>query len=177
MTIIGLSGTKHTGKTTLALATEEELRKHRFNPRIFNFADSLKDEVCNAMSITASYLDQNKEILRPILQGWGSWRRLQCEHYWILKLMTKVLSLTASPANIVIIGDVRYRNEIEAIKAAGGIVLRVVRDTPEFAELDNHSSERELDNYPGFDLIVNNNGSVKESVDKIMSYFMSLTSD
>lgn len=52
-----------------------------------------------------------------------------------------------------IISDVRYLNEVEAIKARGGIILRINRDLPSD---DTHASEIELDDYEGFDWEIDN---------------------
>ena len=56
-----------------------------------------------------------------------------------------------------IITDVRFPNEVQAIKDKGGIVIKINRDSD---VVDNHSSETALDNYDGFDFVVDNNGSI-----------------
>lgn len=57
-----------------------------------------------------------------------------------------------------VISDCRFRNEAEAVKSKGGILLRIERDNIPF---DNHSSENDLDNYEGFDYVIHNNGLIK----------------
>lgn len=63
-----------------------------------------------------------------------------------------------------IVTDVRFPNEAEAIKAEGGILIRVNRDT---SVVDDHPSETALDNYEDFDIIISNNGSLQDLVDKV----------
>ena len=69
-----------------------------------------------------------------------------------------------------IITDVRFPNEAQAIKDRGGIVIRVNRlDVDKFT--DNfpqtlHPSETALDGYE-FDHVIDNNGSIKELVEKV----------
>ena len=80
-----------------------------------------------------------------------------------------------------IITDVRFPNELEAIKDRNGIVIRIERgienrikflDINEHEVLKNkrlikeHKSETALDDYI-FDEIINNNGTIKELIKKI----------
>ncbi len=55
-----------------------------------------------------------------------------------------------------IVTDVRFKNEAEAIKERGGIIIRLERD---YHIKSDHSSETDLDNYK-FDYLINNNSSV-----------------
>ena len=59
----------------------------------------------------------------------------------------------------VVITDVRFKNEAAAIKAAGGILVRVER--PGSDDGDTHASEVELDTYP-VDKLVYNGGTVEQ---------------
>lgn len=52
-----------------------------------------------------------------------------------------------------IISDVRFPNEAQAIKEHDGILIRVNRDT---GYNDTHPSEVALDNYSGFDYVIDN---------------------
>jgi len=56
------------------------------------------------------------------------------------------------------ISDVRFPGEVEAIKAHGGVVIRINR--PEVISTDTHESETALDNYQGFDAVVENDGDL-----------------
>lgn len=72
-----------------------------------------------------------------------------------------------------VIPDVRFINEAEAIKNWGGIVIRIDRDVPEeaVAGLKDHPSENSLDNYRGWDCVINNNASIPvlhERLDAVM---------
>ena len=53
---------------------------------------------------------------------------------------------------LALVGDCRFPDEVEAIQKAGGKVIRLTRaphDAP-------HASEVALDNYEGFDAIIDN---------------------
>ena len=56
--------------------------------------------------------------------------------------------------DVLIITDVRFKNEAKAIKDKGGILIRIESDRP---ETDLHISEIDLDNYGKFDFEVINN--------------------
>lgn len=64
---------------------------------------------------------------------------------------------------LVVFTDVRYPNEADAIRKAGGIVIRLKRDG---VEKDLHESETALDGYTGFYAYIDNThltrGELKE---------------
>jgi dephospho-CoA kinase len=67
-----------------------------------------------------------------------------------------------------IITDVRFDNEVRAIQERGGIVIRVNRDeSKDSTEHSNHPSETALDNYEGFDVILNNNDTLEDLIEEI----------
>jgi hypothetical protein len=77
------------------------------------------------------------------------------------------------PIQGVVFSDVRYINEFEALKTAGGKVIRIKRQmsAPYDEKAMNllHNSETELANQPDdlFDYILNNNGTLDELMVKI----------
>jgi hypothetical protein len=67
-----------------------------------------------------------------------------------------------------IITDVRFPNELKAIKDKGGIIIRVNRDNGTKAiDVNPHVSETSLDNAT-FDYVIDNSGSIDELVDKVV---------
>lgn len=86
-----------------------------------------------------------------LLQWWGTeYRRKQDSNYWVRKCMEKIGN---DAHHIAVITDVRFINEAEAVRQAGGYTVRVSRkntDGTPFVSKDrpaNHPSEVELDNY------------------------------
>ena len=63
-----------------------------------------------------------------------------------------------------IITDMRFLNEMEAVKKRGGITIRVNRNLEE--SKDQHESETELDNAE-FDYVINNDGTIEELIEKV----------
>jgi hypothetical protein len=67
-----------------------------------------------------------------------------------------------------IITDIRFDNEVRAIQERGGIVIRVNRcKSKDSTEHSNHLSETALDNYEGFDVILNNNDTLEDLIKEI----------
>lgn len=63
-----------------------------------------------------------------------------------------------------IITDTRFPNEAEAIKKAGGIVIRINR--PGVQPINPHPSETSLDNW-SFDAVINNDSQIDDLIQKI----------
>ena len=63
----------------------------------------------------------------------------------------------------IIITDIRFPNELEAVKNRGGITIRLERGD---GDTGDHPSETALDN-ANFDFVVDNNGTIKELGDKL----------
>ena len=119
---------------------------------------------------------------RKLLQllGTEAGRQIIHPNIWVNALFAdykgKYLSATDDMKNPVemcfpnwIITDVRFPNEVQAIKDRGGIVIRVNRHDENgmpHKTLNNHSSETALDNY-NFDYVIENEGSIEELVQKI----------
>tara|TARA_R100001244_G_scaffold120565_1_gene90177 strand:- start:2776 stop:3039 length:264 start_codon:yes stop_codon:yes gene_type:complete len=65
-----------------------------------------------------------------------------------------------SGTELAIVPDVRFPNEADAIKQAGGKVIRLTRSPHD----DQHESETALDDYEGFDHVLDNaNSSLDET--------------
>lgn len=163
MNIIGIAGKKRVGKDTVCeiirLLMEDSGR-----PVIrIGFADALKQEVSNATGHTVDYIEQHKDNFRLILQGWGTdyRRHLHGNNYWINKCKDSIrFAIERHPSALIIVPDVRFLNEAEAIKKLGGLLWQVKRQQK--GDCDIHSSETELDNYDGWNSILDNNGSLND---------------
>jgi len=77
-----------------------------------------------------------------------------------------------------IISDVRFPNEVQAIKDRGGLLIKVQRHCKEcnglgYHKMDcgigrlEHESETALDNYKDWDIVLNNTGSVEDLIEQI----------
>lgn len=80
---------------------------------------------------------------------------------WIKVVLDKI----KDPKFNYIITDVRFINEAEACKNVGAKLIRVECPTSEKME---HSSENDLDNYEGFDITINNDGTIDDLINKVL---------
>lgn len=61
-------------------------------------------------------------------------------------------SINCSNKDIFVVPDVRFSNEVRSIQNNGGVVVRLTRNPLN----DCHESEKELDLFDGFDMIIDN---------------------
>ena len=133
--IIGLTGFKRSGKDTAAEVIAKMLGYERIQ-----FAGPLKEMLrtllrCQGVSeasITACVEGDLKEAPAPVLGGktprlamqtlgteWG--RRTLSDTIWV----DTTLNRAQTAENGALITDVRFLNDADAIKAAGGIIIRI----------------------------------------------------
>lgn len=136
------------------------------------FADKLKECINNlsGVNIDLSTIEGKNSLVkwlkidgrhpsyRELLQWFGtSIREKICDDFWIQALFGN------EDGSNIIITDVRFKNEVEAIKNKEGIVIRVNRNN---SGAGNHISETELDDY-SFEYIIENNGTLEDLFYKI----------
>jgi hypothetical protein len=106
---------------------------------------------------------------REVLQYFGTnICRKMYNDCWVKNTIKRIQ--TEQPT-IAILGDVRFRNEVLAIQAEGGKVIRLLRNPSP----DNDKSETDLDDFTGFDCVIDNtNMNIPEQSVKIMEYLLSV---
>ena len=145
MMVVGLVGKKQSGKDTACKLLGQLAGDEGFALERMAFADELKLECAAALGQTVAFMDQHKDIFRPFYQWYGTEyrRELFGRDYWIKKAKDK---LKLSSADVVVFTDVRFHNEADLVREAGGLLLRIVR--PDQNQEDGHQSETELDRIP-----------------------------
>ncbi|RTQ48100.1 hypothetical protein EJV47_16815 [Hymenobacter gummosus] len=165
--LIGLAGKRGSGKDTVAHLVRE-LQPGR-GWQIRSFGDAIKG-VCAVLAgeTTAPYYTQpGKAELVPtygltrgeLLQQVGAALRAWRGPVWIEALLANL------PAEApVIVADLRFPDEAEALRARGGVVWRLEGDPlgqrGDGTRDDNHPSETALDDYPHYAAVLRNEGSV-----------------
>ena len=185
--IIGISGKAGSGKDTAAKMLEvlyanpnisyEDFANRKYKNfadiQIMHFADILKETVQalfgigewetgtqEGKKVTISWIGKTvRELLQEVGQGL---RDAVDPNLWI-----KALFANTEDWSNYIIADVRYPNELEAIKERNGVLIRIDRNS---AGAGNHSSEIALDDYNTWDVHIENNGSL-ESLFEAMRIF------
>jgi hypothetical protein len=155
--IIGICGFQGSGKDTIA-----DYLQNIYGFKRDSFAATLKDAVAAVFGWDRELLEGrtresrvwreqvdtwwadrlNMPDLTPrlVLQKWGTEvaRKSWHDDTWIASLENKL----ARAHNDIVITDVRFPNEIQAVRDAGGIVIRVVRGPdPEWYEIAGHANQ------------------------------------
>lgn len=156
--ILGISGRAGSGKTTLAQALVSP-------SDIYSFAGPLKRAVFETFGVgthtrktqivpvrweNTPFWTQGRGgymTYRELLQEFGMLFRRRNQRHWIDLL----LNAADDPCDTVVIDDLRFPNEADAIRETGGIVIRLTRRGGEVPE---HISETALDDYKHFALVV-----------------------
>jgi hypothetical protein len=114
---------------------------------------------------------QTAVTVRRILQWWGTeYRRDQDPDYWTKAWGRKVEQFDLENIH-VLIDDVRFMNELDAIKQHGGLIVKIER--PGFDGANNHASETALDEYSDWDRVLLNDGTLNEfkmKVEQLVRY-------
>jgi hypothetical protein len=168
--LVGLIGKKRSGKDSLAAVLVEEFGFERFA-----FADPLKEAalalnpivVCDEVGpkrlsgIVASMgWEDAKEIreVRRTLQEYGVAIRAIQEDFWVRATLDRAVQ-HAHETGPSVITDVRFPNEADEVRDAGGLVVRIIR--PVLVSTDTHASEVALDGYEP-DATVVNSGTLED---------------
>ena len=188
MHIIAFAGRKQSGKTTCSEFVQKYFNGviEPFNSaKIYNFADPLKQDICiNILGLTEyqcygtddqknelvdCYWDTKQLTAREVMQmvGTDMFRTMQ-KNVWSSATIRKIQN---DKPKLAIIADCRFPNEVDAVKDAGGIVIKLTRNPHN----SDHTSEIALDpnNFDpsNFDLVVDNcNISIDEQNTSLMLF-------
>lgn len=170
--IIGIHGVAGAGKDTAAVPFLE----HGY--RKVSFADAIKDALNSMMGWHHAMWENRewKETPQPLLgmsprdmalslgTTWG--RDTVDPDIWIKLAIAKADQIPA------VIPDVRFENEAQAIRDAGGVIIEVVRPDNPFPKINHKSEVRLPPELIDFSII--NNGSVDDLHQKIENLFEGL---
>ena len=139
--IIGICGHKGSGKDYLGAILKEFT-----GFKVVHFADPIKDILCGIFKISKDELNELKNSedskilgtnMRSILQTFGTdvMQRFCGKRIWV--------DLVLKEDNLII-SDVRFQHEVDAILEKGGFVIKLKSNFKE----DNHISESGIDKIP-----------------------------
>lgn len=143
--IIGFCGKAHSGKNYAADIIKSEYP----NAEIISFGDAVRDMLKAIVDVDYIYKSGTKEdvipelgvSLRKLMQTLGAeWgRNSVSDSLWVDIFMMKV---NKSKSDIIIVPDVRFKNEYDAIVNNGGIIINIETDKNfKDIELSSHISE------------------------------------
>lgn len=171
--IIGLSGYAQSGKDTAALA----ITRQQSGWEIRRWAQKVKS-IASLLTGVPEYIFENIDFKNSVMPDywWNNDRPITYreflqkigteairnnihENAWVNALMSEYNHTCKW-----IITDTRFPNEAQAIKNAGGFVIRIIR--PGVKPANNHPSETALDNW-NFDGYVVNNCNLSEFSNRV----------
>jgi len=174
--IIGIAGRAMVGKDTFAKMIAEELNKEFYPPfLLMAFANELKIKCQKDFdldyeqlwgkekeSIDNRYKKLNEDSYwtgREIMQAYGQFFRSIDYDFWV-KFLFRLIE--EKEYKNVIITDIRYKNEANAIKRNDGYLIKINRNVLKEIHGNNHVSETDLNNYNNFDFNIINDKSLDE---------------
>lgn len=154
--IIALGGKARHGKNTTAQIIRDTLEEDEIEVLFESFAKGVKEE-----ALAAGWNGLKDEAGRALLNEIGQNRRSRDPLYWVRQCFSRIESQN-DPSRVWVIVDCRYTNEADFVRQHGGLLWRVRRISPDGSDYDNglgeaqknHASEVDLDEYPGFSLII-----------------------
>lgn len=183
MLIIGISGKIGSGKDYIAREILRFYREKNKNVLIICFADYLKILCISKDNIPYSRVFVSKDTeSRRILQVRGDIERDQDPSIFCKVLENYLKLYEERGVDVVIIPDVRFKNEYNSLRKYGAIIIRInsprrtrdkminecAGDESSFNSILIHKSETELDDEKKFDFIIKNDYEDEESIPKII---------
>jgi hypothetical protein len=114
-----------------------------------------------------TWLDYGLDVARNVMDGGGSYTAKDGLH-----LYSRIESNEAAQSPGVVFSDIRFKNEFEKVRAAGGFLIRVLRSSANgklSSGVTDHASEEEQneieDSY--FDAVIHNDGTKEELYDEV----------
>ena len=136
---------------------DQEFKKSLLGPEWGTVADIPLNSIPVFADIQFNALMSVRELLQKI--GTDALRDNLHQDVWVNALMVDY-----NPTLNWVITDTRFPNEAEAIKKAGGIIIRIER--PGVKPVNPHPSETSLENWK-FDHVIINDGSLTDLTKKI----------
>lgn len=171
--IIGLSGVARSGKDTIAdhlvenygfkkVSFADPIREalYRLNPEID--VDGYDMRLKTAVDLMGwEQLKESSSSIRGLMQRMGTevGRQMFGENIWVDTALKDI-----TPADKIVITDVRFPNEADAIQATGGKLWRVERSG--VGPANDHPSESALDTYE-FPTKLANEGTLEDLWKKV----------
>lgn len=184
--IIGINGKKQSGKTTVANIIKELYPERVI---ILNFGDAVKESLKPIFGFTNDELyGESKEVVNEF---WGITPREMMQYFatelmrdglskrfdnigsniWVLSLEKKIKEILKTERNkIIIIADLRFKNEYALIKKYNGLTVKIYNENIENNEFSSHISENDLNDI-SFDYNIYNNKTIESLKEMITETF------
>lgn len=154
MNILALGGRMGAGKTTLAQYLRDKYQFH-----LLSFAAPLKRDIVKMGFPEKMVYVEKPDPIRALMQAYGqAWRHIDKDHWLDLlcrqieeiktRYNTPTLFGNRLRAPFIVIDDMRFRNELDAMADLGAHTVRVVKSSPmkndSFVGVRGDASEMDL---------------------------------
>jgi hypothetical protein len=169
--IFGFGCKRRRGKDEAARMVQQRMTAHGVQCRLDSFAHSIKDGIGRGVfgfTQEQLYGDLKTEVdpfwgitPRDVFQRFGTevMHTQFGKDIWVKTLLRRA---SAEPEVAVIVSDMRFMHEAIALRELGGTLIRIDRDVEHMPGEDDHPSETSLDNFEGWNAIIDNNGTLEE---------------
>jgi len=144
-------------RTYKLMNIDEYVDKHYYNGEMFL-------SMMGYTSIIEKYIPTYREMLQVI--GTDCFRNLVNPNTWVISTLSDY-----KEGDYWLISDVRFPNEVKGIKDKGGLIIRINRPGMNGG---SHESEVALDDYNGFDYIIENDGTIEDLIIKVKNIMKEL---
>jgi len=180
MKIIALGHKRRVGKNKIAELLQSSLRSKgsTLNIQTISFAYLLKKVSAELFGLESpehyeAYPADKEKVIprlgkspRDIYIELGNSARAIYPSVWIDQVFKQ-------DCDVLIITDLRYPNEAQAVHDNGGYCIKVKRDVPQ----SNDVADTALDGYEHWDVVLDNNGSMKDLYATIEKVLVPLVTD
>lgn len=174
-TLIGLCGAARAGKSTAASFLTEHMGYQEYS-----YAGPIRTFMRDLLNVDVNTYENIKDKPHALLGGntpryamqtlgteWG--RNTLSDTLWIDVCMNKVNSALHRHGTSVVVSDVRFPNEAEAIRAAGGKIIQILRAGGPGIQDNQHVSENGIPQHM-IDTIIINDGSLEDFKIQLIKY-------
>lgn len=182
--IIGISGKLGSGKSTLAdmiihnykLEDNEGIVRKSFAGKlkyIVAYLAGIDEELTKTQEGKNTYLKEWGMTVGQFLQKMGTEGMRQGVHLngWVLSLFSEY---NPDKKDTWIITDVRFKNEAQAIRDRGGILIRIEGDPANINKNSTreltHASEIDLDDWTDWDVYIDNNENLDDLLIQVKGF-------
>lgn len=151
MKVIGLTGPKTVGKTTIANAISDNVDKLVY---ILSFATPLRAMLSSIgvedLNLYSPQFKEEKieglgksarELLQTLGTDWG--RKMVHPNIWLWAMSNSLEQARLDSVDLIVIDDCRFNNEADWIREIGGSVILLEREGHEYG-VDAHATEKPI---------------------------------
>lgn len=169
--VVGLAGKKRSGKNSTYFLIKLLLDEDETGVVVkVSMADALK-KIARDLGWDGVKNEKGRKILQYLGTEVG---RNIADDYWTKKAEASINEAISKGAQVVVVPDIRFPNEVEMVRRLGGKVWRVRRPVMEDRQgADRHASETALDDFTGWDAVLIGNdmselfGAVKRELGRL----------